>query len=552
MISTTRLTCVVAVLTLVLGFAASTPIQAATANPFDVKPLGSALDKEIIDLFVPPTRSSNPFAATKKGLYAYDAKTAIWNLVYQSSSDTNQILSIEGYASSSQALYIVHQNGVSRTRDSGASWKSFTPSGFPEGSEHFVGIVVSPMDRRTVILATKDTAWVSTTFGEVWRVLSIPEGCGEITSLSFSGTNSPVLSIGTKESVYHSSDLGRGWKGTGNSNTSINHIASSTMYIASAPVTPDSVISLRDVTRLDFAATLPLGIKGGLDDLVSDYNGTGLIWIVQGSKLYRMDFQSNDKNLELIYSGNNSIDNLSAHPRNSMAIYWSSGNQVYFGEDTKGANIITPRTTITQNVYAKNALINLKTAQTVRLLDDTQSAEAILEGIMGGEPTLSRAIAAALEFANYDEKDVAKWKRNVRKRHLLPDISVTTGTRQWPSDRYGVVRNVDRFGISDYDDINRNDKISDLDRLEVEVAWSLKELMFDREQVDISEEARDRATQRNELIEKITEIYFDRIQLLVTNQLHGSSLERNEKIKLQLELVESTQLLNELCGEQIF
>lgn len=134
---------------------------------------------------------------------------------------------------------------------------------------------------------------------------------------------------------------------------------------------------------------------------------------------------------------------------------------------------------------------------------------------------------------------------------MLPDVSLSSGTREWPSDRYGVIRNVDRFGISDYDDINRNDAISELEKFEVEIAWSLKDLLFDREQVDISEEARDRATQRNTLIEKITQIYYDRIRLLVTHKLQGASMEMSDKIELQLRLVETTQLLNELCGGDI-
>ena len=91
-----------------------------------------------------------------------------------------------------------------------------------------------------------------------------------------------------------------------------------------------------------------------------------------------------------------------------------------------------------------------------------------------------------------------------------------------------------------------------MESFEFQVRWELGNLLFDPEQVDISEEVRRRAAQRNELIRELSDLYYERIKLKLQMQEEAPYLDRHDRLLLNLEIRRTTELLNQLCGETLF
>jgi len=181
-------------------------------------------------------------------------------------------------------------------------------------------------------------------------------------------------------------------------------------------------------------------------------------------------------------------------------------------------------------------------------LDSKRASVNTMEIVIEQEPPLRIAIAAALDYAEFDPDDTAKWKANARKRNWLPDVRTYARRRQWPADVFTTVND----GTTIANDIHLSDREANLESFGVEFRWEFKNLRFDPEQIDISEETRRRASQRNDLIEDITKLYYKRIAMLVKLAGDTSALSVDELIELKLDAVEITHLMNALCDKDIF
>jgi hypothetical protein len=134
----------------------------------------------------------------------------------------------------------------------------------------------------------------------------------------------------------------------------------------------------------------------------------------------------------------------------------------------------------------------------------------------------------------------------------LPQLRVSAAEREYPVDRTALTTNADRYGIATEDYVRLSDNVESLNAYEVRLEWDFSNLLFDREEVSISEESRRRAEQRNQLITQTSELYYERLQLLADEKVKGDSMQLEDSLRLNLRLQQVTSLLNQLCGESLF
>ena len=178
--------------------------------------------------------------------------------------------------------------------------------------------------------------------------------------------------------------------------------------------------------------------------------------------------------------------------------------------------------------------------------------DVLMRRLLESRPTFSETAAAALRNADYSPEEITRWKRTVRTRNLLPQLVVESGSREWPSSVYTTQYYRNQFGVRIPEDIHRNDNIADLDNKSVSLRWDLGNLLFDADEVQISEEARSRAIDRNDLLKDVSRLYFSRAELLVKEYLTLDSIDEKSRISLKLELAETAEMLNQVCGTDLF
>lgn len=137
---------------------------------------------------------------------------------------------------------------------------------------------------------------------------------------------------------------------------------------------------------------------------------------------------------------------------------------------------------------------------------------ASLAQVEACEPTVLAVQRRALAHLELGPERVAAWRRAVRRRGLLPVVTLQgTGA----NDR-SVSRDHDEAFVSgDLRHLFDRDHERDREReLRVVLSWDLRELFFDPEELEVSEEARRLIQLRDDVLDEINQIYFERRRAL--------------------------------------
>lgn len=513
-------------------------------------PVGAALDAQIVSLFVPPTRSAEPCAATRQKVYAYDSKETRWSAVYDAPAGAGDILAVAGYAKSSQAVYIVHESGVAITHDAGKTWTDTAPDGFPIAPTQFVSLCISPTDRKQAVLASASKTWLTQDFGESWAALPLPASSDFVARLAYTGGDTPWLVALTSSGIYCTENLGKTWQGAARAGQGNGALAACSATPAAVVLEEAGLLRAIDPARPGYYLDRKLDAPFPAAAIASDCGGHGALWVASGTKLFLADLRKPGAAPLLLCSAKQTISNLVAHPRNPQAVYWSTGDQVWSYTASGPAAGLLAQAFPLEDFVAGEPIRSA--APPPPAADDHQAAEAVLSELLASQPPLGAAVEAALRYADYDPLEVEQWRKNVRRRNLLPLISVQAGERERAIREYGLLRNVDRYGVDTFNDIHHDDSIRGMDTYSVELRWELRGLLFDRDQVAISEEGHKRAEQRNALVVQISQLYYERIERLLEKRSRQNASSAKDALNLELRIRESTDLLNQLCGENLF
>lgn len=167
-------------------------------------------------------------------------------------------------------------------------------------------------------------------------------------------------------------------------------------------------------------------------------------------------------------------------------------------------------------------------------------------------PSFEETSRQALSYAHLEAHNIQNWQRNVRKAPLLPRL-------QLGFDRQ--MKNFVNIGVQDSVSVtttgvavgppqqNQAQNFNDDYSLEVKAVWYLDQLLFSKDHLDISQESRELARERERILGQVRQFYFKRERGLKELELLAKSgapaFDRELKA---LDVAESVSALDSLTG----
>ncbi len=170
------------------------------------------------------------------------------------------------------------------------------------------------------------------------------------------------------------------------------------------------------------------------------------------------------------------------------------------------------------------------------------------ESAFSFEPTLQQVQTWALRYTHLENEEITKWKRKSRLSHALPRVMV--GYEQKYANQInntiqdsisvtsaGVTLGPPESSVHQDNNLNQG--------FEVKAYWDFNEMLFSRDELNISAEARHRLIMRSEILEELRETYFERKKILLRNSQKTSG---DYPMLLQFKLEELNAKLDALTG----
>jgi hypothetical protein len=130
------------------------------------------------------------------------------------------------------------------------------------------------------------------------------------------------------------------------------------------------------------------------------------------------------------------------------------------------------------------------------------------------EPTVRQVHGAALRWQSLGRERLRSLERGVDRRGWLPDVEIRGGYGHGRGVRWFEDQAQSSGTVFDLLDRER-DRASDYDAAVV-VRWSLGDLAFHPDALDVSREAREVVELRDEMLDEVTQLYFERRRVLLS------------------------------------
>lgn len=169
--------------------------------------------------------------------------------------------------------------------------------------------------------------------------------------------------------------------------------------------------------------------------------------------------------------------------------------------------------------------------------------------VIAREPTIHEVQQQALRYAGYDHDEISSWSKRSRWSAALPrlqvgfDRDVKDAVSLTTEDTVSISGGNVTVGPAQTDFDERLNRGTGFD---VRAVWYLNELIFNRDQLDVSSEQRRWHQDRIRLLGEIHKAYFDREEL--REQLKNGSYPRQDKGHLERLFGERTAILDGLTG----
>lgn len=164
------------------------------------------------------------------------------------------------------------------------------------------------------------------------------------------------------------------------------------------------------------------------------------------------------------------------------------------------------------------------------------------------EPTLRHLELAALKYSSLDPQEVGRWKSKAKWAKALPQLMVGYQQRivnqinNTIQDSISVTGSNVTVGPPESQS-DQNDNFNQ--GFEIRATWALDEVVFNKDTLSISSEARYRNLMRSQVLDELHQTYFERKKIL----LREEGKERKEfSPMIQLRLEELEARLDSLTG----
>jgi hypothetical protein len=184
------------------------------------------------------------------------------------------------------------------------------------------------------------------------------------------------------------------------------------------------------------------------------------------------------------------------------------------------------------------------------LLGSHSFARAELKSLprSGELPPLEELEGIVLKRAGLDPAQIKSWQRGVKYSAALPRIQAGWESK-FLNQNTTIIQDsisVTSSGVNVGPESNRVDAdFGNNQDFEVKAVWALDELLFNRNQLSISREARDLFFVRSKLIAELHENYFELKSLLLAGELQAS---QRQNPMWALEVERKIERLNSLTG----
>lgn len=152
-------------------------------------------------------------------------------------------------------------------------------------------------------------------------------------------------------------------------------------------------------------------------------------------------------------------------------------------------------------------------------------SRARIKELLKNEPPIQELYNVAMNYAGIDPKEIPKWRKNVKNATWLPKLQI--GVSRGYNDRVTV--NVDDNVSVNTSGVVIGPQSSSWDRyansdtsFDIKASWELDRLIFSREMLSVSSEARQLAMDRREILDQINAAYHERIKLIALSSCSES------------------------------
>ena len=167
-------------------------------------------------------------------------------------------------------------------------------------------------------------------------------------------------------------------------------------------------------------------------------------------------------------------------------------------------------------------------------------------------PPLEQLEKAALSHSGMNPEKITRWERNARRAVALPRLQIGY-EQQAQNTNTAVIQDsisVTSSGITVGPESNRVDQDFGNDRgFEVKAVWALDELLFNRDELEISRESRDLLLVRSRLQDDLHQSYFELKAQLLRFSLDPETREDPFEVLKAQQLMER---LNSLTGGEFY
>lgn len=521
----------------------SQPTLIGQTNSITVENVFPSPPEALVDLFIPPTRVKEPYAASSRNVYQFRPSDTNWVSIYSSDQD---ILALEGYSKNSSVLYVAGLEGLAATRDGGKSW---TKTRFPDAvvtGRSFVEMAVNPINRREAVLAFTNRLFLTADGGETLNEILLPGDSRTIKGAVFAGTDAVRLVVLGDSSLLVSTSGGSDW-----TMLPIPEDAKPVFGAGNGSSQVTVCINNKQLARFDLAkssmAAADIGTFANRAPILPDAISDGLFW-APGDNALALGAVIRNSLAEL---GSIVLDAaptlLRAHPRQPGQVFAAFHGQHPIVVAKVATNILST----SMWGFSEFQPVSGLAAPVRSPVLQTPNAENLVAQLLATQPPLDTVVAAALKNARHKPEAIERWQKRAKTRNWIPELRVSGGAREYPVDRIERFDFVDRFGIPQQRDLRLSDEIEPMGYASVSLVWDLSGIFFDRDEVEVNQEKRAEIKQRNDLITQITTLYYERIELLARKHLRGDKIPAEERISLSLKIRQKTDILNELTGTEL-
>lgn len=171
--------------------------------------------------------------------------------------------------------------------------------------------------------------------------------------------------------------------------------------------------------------------------------------------------------------------------------------------------------------------------------------------IVYAEPDIVDVQEAALAYARLQPSEISSWKKRILLSALLPRLQVEYGHNRANDINVALEDSiyVGSAGVTvGPDESLYSQKAGARESYGVRAIWHLHELLFSRDQLQISAETRKLAEERYALLKEVNLHFYKRQKLLFELNTLGEPQEIKRRSLLQLQLDESMAHLDALTG----